>query len=61
MADDGKTTIKIDKIIKETEKAFYLDCEGDHKWFPKSQVTVDEKQMKVTMPDWLYAKNFPNE
>lgn len=58
---DQTTTIRFNKILSETDKAYYLDCEGDHKWMPKSQVTVDEKKKTVTMPDWLFAKSFPDE
>lgn len=27
-------------------------------WLPKSQIQVDEKTKEVTMPKWLYRKNF---
>jgi hypothetical protein len=54
-----KNPIKIKaELIRETDKAYYLDCEGDRSWFPKSQVEF-EKDV-VTMDRWLFDQKFPD-
>lgn len=59
MFDPEKTTIFAKKLT-ETGVAYYLDCEGDKVWLPKSKVSFDEKLGKVTIPDWLFKEKFPN-
>ena len=54
--DQGNITIAA-KYIKETAAAYYLDCEGDKVWVPKSKVTFNDN--KLTLPDWLYKEKFP--
>ena len=48
-------------LIKETQEAFLLDCEGDEIWFPKSQVNFDEKLNQLEEPLWLLRDKFPGE
>ena len=45
-------------LIKETETALCLNCEGDIEWFPKSQVTFDTHESKLELPTWLYNEKF---
>lgn len=47
------------KLIRETEKSFYLDCEGDFVWFPKSQVEFSEEKEELKAPLWLLKEKFP--
>lgn len=47
------------KLIRETEKSFYLDCEGDYAWFPKSQVEFNEQKEELKAPLWLLKEKFP--
>lgn len=47
-------------LIKETPDAWYLDCEGDREWFPKSYATFDKEENRVHIAPWLYEKKFPN-
>lgn len=47
------------KLIRETEKSFYLDCEGDLAWFPKSQVEFNEEKEELKAPLWLLKDKFP--
>lgn len=56
---DAATRIKAHKL-QETEKAYYLDCEGDKHWIPKSQSRYNEDKGTVDIKDWYYKKIFPN-
>lgn len=49
------------KFIRETKDSYYLDCEGDLVWFPKSQVNFNQEKESVEVPRWLIKKTFPNE
>ena len=53
-------TIEAD-FIRETKDSYYLDCEGDPTWFPKSQVIFDPDKKQVEVPKWLMKEKFPNE
>lgn len=53
-------TIKAD-YIRETKDSWFLDCEGDVVWFPKSQVNFDKEDKSLEAPKWLLVKKFPNE
>ena len=48
-------------LIKELDKAWYLDCEGDKKWFPKSYCKFDADKNELEVPKWLLREKFPNE
>lgn len=57
-----ENSITIDaKLIKELHKAWYLDCEGDKEWFPKSQCNYDAETEELELPKWLLKNKFPNE
>lgn len=42
------------KLLKETEKAYYCDCEGDMEWFPKSAALYMHDSGTLLVQDWLY-------
>jgi len=44
--------------IKQSEKAIYLDCEGDYEWFPKQYIKYNHEEKTVVIEDWLYNKKF---
>ena len=45
---NGQPGIKINaRKINETDKALFLNCEGDLEWFPKRHVKFDEKNDTV--------------
>lgn len=56
---DPATRIKAHRL-KETEKAIYLDCEGDKHWIPKTLCKYDHNNGTVDIKDWYYKKIFPN-
>lgn len=49
------------RILRETEKAYLIRLEERdetnffprEEWFPKSQVTIDEDEEEVLVPQWL--------
>lgn len=47
--------------IKHTVNAWYLNCEGDNHWFPKSQVEYNKETSTLQLPEWLYKEKFPDE
>ena len=49
------------ELVKETASAWLLDCEGDHNWFPKSQVKFDAGKKELDCPKWLLKEKFPKE
>ncbi|WP_300440636.1 hypothetical protein [Christiangramia sp.] len=49
------------KLIKEYASSYYLDCEGDKVWFPRSQVEFNKEKEELTAPEWLLRQKFPNE
>lgn len=56
-----KIIIQVDNIIHETKSAYYLDCEGDKVWFPKSKVKLNIKKKELELPEWLAKEKFPGE
>ncbi|WP_456867565.1 hypothetical protein [Galbibacter sp. BG1] len=48
-------------FIRESTNSLYLDCEGDPKWFPKSQVNFNQEKEELEAPKWLLKKTFPGE
>lgn len=40
------------KLIKETDKAWLLNCEGDEAWFPKNLVNFDNQKQELEVPKW---------
>lgn len=49
------------KLIKERETAWYLDCEGDKEWFPKSVCNFNQEKEELEAPRWLLKRKFPDE
>jgi hypothetical protein len=48
-------------LVKETELALLLDCEGDIEWFSKSLVTFNKDKNELDCPRWLLKQKFPKE
>jgi len=48
------------KLISDTEKSWFLDCEGDKAHFPKSRVEFDAKKEELKAPLWLLKQKFPD-
>lgn len=46
--------------IRETKDSFFLDCEGDLEWFPKSKINFDRENKSLEAPKWLLEKKFPD-
>lgn len=46
-------------IVSETTKAWYLDCEGDLEWFPKSKCEFEPEKEELHAPLWLLQEKFP--
>jgi hypothetical protein len=49
------------ELIRETKDSFFLDCEGDPTWFPKSKVIFDPVKKQVEVPLLLMKEKFPNK
>ena len=49
------------KLVRELDKAWLLDCEGDQEWFPKSKCNFDKENNELEAPKWLLEQKFPNE
>jgi hypothetical protein len=46
-------------LISQTDKSWYLDCEGDKVHFPKSIVEFDADKEELKAPLWLLQEKFP--
>lgn len=65
---DDKITIGV-TIVNETEKAIFVDSDGDRIWFPKSQVDIErfdtdtktQNRANLKIPRWLYKEKFPDD
>lgn len=49
------------ELIAETSAAWFLNCEGDENWFPKSQCEFDKEKDELEAPLWLLKEKFPGE
>lgn len=49
------------KLVKEHNKGWVLDCEGDEAWFPKSLCNFNAEKQELEAPKWLLKERFPNE
>ncbi len=50
------------RVAGSTKSAYLIDFGGGHEvWLPRSQVSVDENQKTVSIPNWLYEKKFRDE
>lgn len=59
-AKNIKDPIEIEvTLIKETAAAWYLDCDGDEEWFPKSLCSLNGNTL--TVPKWIYKEKFPED
>ena len=56
--EDGYIRIKFDRIVAQTEKSYYLDCEGDKVWIAKKCCKLNEEYMTVDIEEWLYNNLF---
>lgn len=56
-------TIEFDEFVRESDLAYLLSWEdiSEPIWFPKSECDIDLDNKKITMPNWLFAKKFPDE
>ena len=43
-------TIAYTKILSNRPNAMLFDCEGDAVWLPKSQIKINSKEQKITLP-----------
>lgn len=48
-------------FVKELDKAWLLNCEGDQEWFPKSLCNFDPIKGELEAPKWLLRQKFPDE
>lgn len=48
----------VDKVLRETPKAYLVDMGGMEMWFPKSvaKLRKDKHGMEIVMPQWLAEK-----
>ena len=49
------------KLITQSNKAWFLNCEGDREWFPKAYCIFDEGKEELTAPRWILKSKFPDE
>ena len=49
------------EYIRETKDSWFLDCEGDLEWFPKSKVNFNREEQSLEVPKWILKQKFPNE
>ena len=41
-------------IIKNSEKSYLCDCEGDKVWLPKNCIKIEKETKTILVQDWLY-------
>lgn len=46
------------KLHKETDLAWYLECNGILIWWPKKLVNYDTVNEELQAPGWLLKKNY---
>lgn len=57
---NGQKAIRIKgKLVKETQHAFLVDCDGDEEWFPKKSVRFNPDET-VDIQLWIYKEKFPH-
>lgn len=57
---NGKCAIRIKgKLLKETQHACLVDCDGDEEWFPKKTVRANPDGT-VDVAQWIYKEKFPH-
>lgn len=50
--------IEVTEVLRESEKAYLFDIDGDEMWFPKSHIRTDtfgvgSKNVKVEVSKWI--------
>lgn len=56
---NGNPAYKINaKLITSTDKALYLDCEGDKIWIPRKLCKFNGKENTLIIIDWFYNQKF---
>lgn len=60
MAKKGNSIIQAVKI-RESSKSILFDCEGQHEWFPKKEISFDEEKEELDAPNWILRDKFPGE
>lgn len=50
---DDPVTLQVDALVRETEKAWLLQIDGEEVWIAKSVGQLDEANDEVTIPEWL--------
>ncbi len=56
----GKPAVKIRaKLLMSTQKALYLNCEGDEVWIPRSQCKFNAAEGTLLVTEWFYNNKFP--
>lgn len=56
--EDGYIRIKVDCLISQSAKSYYLDCEGDKVWIAKKCCKFSIDYMTVDIEEWLYNNLF---
>lgn len=52
--------INYESLIRETEKAWLIECDNQNIWLPKSMCHHYEKMKMFAIPFWLIENNFKN-
>lgn len=54
--------VQVDKILKETPKAFLVEIDGEELWIPHSQIADSEdyregdKDLEIAVAEWFAKK-----
>jgi hypothetical protein len=57
----GERAVKVfGTKLTETPRAYYMDCEGDQLWIPKSVCKLVPKDKAIVIKEWWYNQNFTN-
>ena len=57
---NGEAAIRIvGKMIKQTQAACLINCDGDLVWFPTNTVRVNADGT-VDIQEWIFKEKFPN-
>ena len=50
---DDHITLYVDALVRETDKAWLLQIDGEEVWIAKSVGDLDEANSEVTIPEWM--------
>lgn len=56
--EDGHIRIKINELIYQTKRSYFLDREGDRFWIAKRYCKLNKENMTVDIEEWLYNNLF---